>query len=120
MIIAYLILYIIVNELIYSRYVFRDMGIEPFPYAASVFCTVSHLFVLVINIWYGGLILGIILFLFQMSGLLHATIGWILLMPISINSNSKLVLKFAKSEILVFTLSNDYYCYLLHCIFFHN
>lgn len=99
MIIAYLILYIIVNELIYSRYVFRDMGIEPFPYAASVFCTVSNLFLLVINIWYGGLILGIILFSFQMSGLLHATIGWILLMPISINSNSKLVLKFAKSEI---------------------
>ena len=76
----FIIFYVIANELTYIIALRQQMGLCRFISAGDL-CWANRIILAVLCIWYCGWIVGIVLIVFSLFGLLHATIGWILTIP---------------------------------------
>ena len=95
--IAFVVLFIISNELTYMVAVNQKMGLVRHISAGNL-CWMNRIVLIVPAIWYCGWIVGIILFLFSLFGLLHATIGWILSIPSLFSKSEKTIYSIVELE----------------------
>jgi len=79
--ILFIIIFIIINELLYQVASNQRMGLNPYPFGSTILCYITHFILLVTNIWYLGWIAGIIVFLLSFFSMLHSTIGWVFSIP---------------------------------------
>ncbi len=95
--VAFIILYIISNELTYMVAVHQQLGLVRHISAGDL-CWINRIVLIVPCIWYCGWIVGIVLFLFSLFGLLHATIGWILAIPSLFSKSVKTISSIVELE----------------------
>lgn len=88
----FIILFVVANELTYMVAAHQKLGLCKHISAGDL-CWINRIMLIVPCIWYCGWIAGIILFLFSLFGLLHASIGWILSLPTAfVNSEETMFL----------------------------
>ncbi|MBO5213982.1 MAG: hypothetical protein J6B86_04365 [Clostridia bacterium] len=91
MLIAFLIIFFVINELVISTATHQQLGFNPYPFGTTILCMIIHAIMLVVCIWYCGWIFGILLFLFHLFAFPHSTIGWILNSPSLFYSPEKML-----------------------------
>lgn len=100
MILFFLLLCIILSELTYSIASKQQLGFNPYPFATPRLCLVVHISILANCIFYGGWILGTIIFACCLFALCHVTVGWPLsLIPTVVFNNDKKFIKFSYFEL---------------------
>ena len=98
-----MIIFIVVSELLYMVASHQQLGLIPYPIGATIFCYLTHLILLVTCIWYCGWIAGIILFLCDFLGVVHATIGWIFMVPTLFYDEDAQFYKLGRREVALLT-----------------
>lgn len=90
-VVVFLILYVLANELTYMIAVHQQMGFCQHISAGGL-CWTNRVIMAIPCVWYCGWILGIVLIAFALFGLLHATIGWVLIIPtLNIDDEYKII-----------------------------
>ena len=82
LIVSFLVLFIFASELLHTIAVDQQQGLHPHPLGASVLSGIGQGLLLALCIWYGGWLWGPVLFLGQFFAVVHATVGWLLLLPL--------------------------------------
>ena len=82
MIIAFLILFFVTNELVCVTSMYnRQMGINPWPFASSLNRTVLYIISAICCVWYLGWLWGTITFVAYLFAIPHFALGWVLSLP---------------------------------------
>lgn len=105
MLVSFIIVLICCSELNYSVALSVNMGICPYRYGALMISNIVNIALLISCIRYLGWIFGIITFLCSYFSLIHLALGWILLIPTMFYKNGYQVLRKAKIEVNLLTLS---------------
>jgi hypothetical protein len=91
LIVSFLVLFIFASELLHTIAVDQQQGLHPHPLGASVLSGIGQGLLLALCIWYCGWLWGAVLFLGQFFAVVHATMGWLLMVPLFFVDRSRRV-----------------------------
>lgn len=97
--IAFIILFICVNELLYQVASNQRLGLNPYPMGSTIMCYITHFILLITCIWYWGWLVGIIIFLLSFFSVIHGAFGWLLSIPALFYTNESQMYKSAHRQI---------------------
>ena len=99
MIVIYVLMLILVSELLHMIAVHQQFGVNPHPLGTTICCYIAHFILLILNVWYCGWLVGIIVSACEFFSIIHMTVGWIITIPTLFVSNPEKQLKIILGEL---------------------